>query len=874
MFLLSGCFGSSGSIDEPTFTIGGTISDLHAEGLELTLAGNDQSITLSAGDGEFAFPGKVVDNTAYEVNISAQPEDPIRQACTIQNATGVVSGEDIATITVNCPFQPWATRMHHGNLRVASEDGGVRVSWPDTGADYTLYLTTNADTDLRNPASFGAIPVPAATSNHLFEAIAPDTNVYIALTANGVLHSWTAARPGSVTGFNDRVATIAVDPETGTQYIGGDFTRITTLSDSAVTLPGATPGGPDHALAHPGIDGEILAAIADGEGGWYIGGDFTHIGGAARHNLAQIDARGKVTDWAPNANNTVRALALADDVVYAGGTFTTVNGATRNRLAAITNEGDVTDWNPGTGGVYVEPSVDALIVADGIVYAGGNFTTVDGQQRKYLAGINTNGTLSDWDPDADAKVFALAFADDVIYAGGHFSEIGEHARRRLAAIDTEGKVTDWSIFVDGGPVPVNVFALTVADGIIYVGGTFTSVSDHERRRLAAIDTAGKVTAWNPLPGSPRFDSIHTLTTANGVIYAGGARYYASEATRPASSLVAIDTEGELLDWDPGIYSDRINEGGVHAVAVADGVVFAGGDFTSLGGQTRNHLAAIDIDGNLTGWNPDASDRVSALAVADSVVYVAGGGSSIGDQARSGLAAIDADSNVTDWHPEVDGGGVITLAVADQTVYAGGNFSSVDGQSRNRLAAITADGTLTEWNPQANDTVNALTAGNNRIYAGGAFNFVAGGVPRDHLAAFDLNGSVKSWNPGANNTVLALTLDDEVLYASGFFSSVGEKNRWRLAAIDSDGKVADWNPDQSNTARTLTSADGVVYVGGSAPVGIDADGDILDWNPSLGGTVRALAAANNKIYAGGDFGLVNGLPRDNFATLDTEGELVD
>ena len=44
---------------------------------------------------------------------------------------------------------------------------------------------------------------------------------------------------------------------------------------------------------------------------------------------------------------------------------------------------------------------------------------------------------------------------------------------------------------------------------------------------------------------------------------------------------------------------------VWALAVSEEGVFAGGTFTSLGGQVRNGLAALDIaSGSVTGWDPD------------------------------------------------------------------------------------------------------------------------------------------------------------------------------------------------------------------------------------------------------------------------------
>ena len=54
-----------------------------------------------------------------------------------------------------------------------------------------------------------------------------------------------------------------------------------------------------------------------------------------------------------------------------------------------------------------------------------------------------------------------------------------------------------------------------------------------------------------------------------------------------------------------------------------GTVYAGGKFTSIGGQPRNYIAALDATGAATNWNPNANAEVNALALGGSTVYAGG-----------------------------------------------------------------------------------------------------------------------------------------------------------------------------------------------------------------------------------------------------------
>lgn len=682
---------------------------------------------------------------------------------------------------------------------------------------------------------------------------------------------------------------------TDTIYIGGHFSYVGPFTGTGVPLDTAT-GKPASAFSM--VDGSIHACVSDGKSGWFIGGDFTHVGGVERNHLAHILQGGALDPvWNPDADGPVYALTVSGSMVYTAGGFTHIGGQPRQYLAALdTGTGTATDWNPGVFG-YVK----ALAVSDSgrTVYAGGWFTRIGGQERNNIAALDAvTGAATSWNPNAllsngtldPCMVNALAISGAVIYVGGAFSQIGGRQRNSLAALDaatgtatawnpdtTNGNPfandTIWDLKLSGGVVYVagdfsyingqprhniaaivastgavtawdpdagnTVSTLAVSEGKIYVGGSFWSIGGQERHYLAALDAVtGKATAWDPGAN----DGVSALAVSGGQIYAGGA--FSSLGGQTRHNIAALDAAtGIPTAWNPSADYNVDEDARVNALAISGRTVYAGGAFMAIGGQERHHLAALDAEtGAATSWNPDTDDDVYALAVSDKTIYVGGMFGHVGGQPRSHIAAIDATTGVAStWHPRVDDGRVYALAVSDGVVYAGGSFISIDTQSRNGLAALdAATGQVNSWYPKPENAITqfydiyALAVAKGTVYVGGAFTNI-GGQQRSNIAALDAaTGNATAWNPGANNEVDSLAIADEAVYAGGTFTSIGGQQRSSIAALDA------------------------------------TTGNATDWNPGpersdfYVPSVRALAASGGIVYVGGFFTNIGGQSHSNFA----------
>ena len=70
-----------------------------------------------------------------------------------------------------------------------------------------------------------------------------------------------------------------------TLYLGGRFSRVGPATGCGVPLATSTGTA---ASGFPRVDGPVYAAVPDGSGGWFIGGDFDAVGDSARSNLAHV----------------------------------------------------------------------------------------------------------------------------------------------------------------------------------------------------------------------------------------------------------------------------------------------------------------------------------------------------------------------------------------------------------------------------------------------------------------------------------------------------------------------------------------------------------------------------------------------------------
>ncbi len=658
---------------------------------------------------------------------------------------------------------------------------------------------------------------------------------------------------------NSFLNAIVVQPD-GKIIIAGNFTTLSPNGGPAVARNYIARLNRDGTLDdafNPNANATVSAIVLQTDGKILVAGNFSgpnSIGGQARNFIARLDAvTGAVDSFNPLANSSVSTIAVQPDgKIVVGGFFTHIGGQPRNRIArldATTGAADPFDAN-ANGGV-----LSIAVQVDGKILAGGLFSNIGGQTRNHIARLNAASGLADsFDPNANGDVASIAVqVDGKVLVGGAFNgpnSIGGQTRNYLARLDAATGLAD--SFNPNANNPVDTIVVQV-DGKILACGTFSNIGGQVRFFIARLDAAtGAADSFNPDPNNL-----------------------------------------------------------VNAIALqADGKIVAGGNFsgaTGMGGQPRNRIARLEVDGRLDqtlnlgafGLPSLGSSSVSATAVQpDGKILIGGSFSSVLTVPRNNMARLNTDGTLDlTFDPNANGPVNAIALQADGKILVGGAFTNIGGQTRFNMARLESMfGAADSFKPNPNGEVAAIEVQpDGRILVGGGFNGANSfaGETRNYIARVDATtGIADAFDPNANNFVLSIAVqpDGKILAGGNFFgaNSIGGQPRNYIARLDATTGLADaFDPNANNRVFSIyLQHDGRILaagqfsgIGGATRNGmarLNATTGLADsFDPNANSTVDTIAIqADGKILAGGSFGNIGGQARLGVARLDPATGLAD
>jgi len=310
-------------------------------------------------------------------------------------------------------------------------------------------------------------------------------------------------------------------------------------------------------------------------------------------------------------------------------------------------------------------------------------------------------------PAFDGVVNAVALQPNgAVVAGGAFTIANSVTRNRLARLNADGSL-DFTFASRPGGANDAIRALALqSDGRILIAGDFTTYDGINRSRFARVNLDGTLD-WQFDPGSALNQSaytvVETFTDTNRIvrkILVGGNFTLANGESR--HYLAQFNDDGAV---DPDFNADN-GAGGiagpVWAIAVQpDRKIIIGGDFLSINGVARNHIARLNPDGSLDqsfnnpGTGANGSVRTLALQL-DGGILVGGLFTRFNDQPQNRIARLNADGSSDPGFSGGVGADGAVYAIAlqpDNRILLGGEFTRYDGVTRGHLTRLNPDGSV-------------------------------------------------------------------------------------------------------------------------------------------------------------------------------------
>src|SRR3954452_1395793 len=377
--------------------------------------------------------------------------------------------------------------------------------------------------------------------------------------------------------------------------------------------------------------------------------------------------------------------------------------------------------------------VNALAVANGVIYAGGKFTSVrppgstagtNETPRSFIAAFNasTGALITTFNLSLNGQVNALEVSPDQsrLYIGGNFSTVNGAALRRLAAYN----LTTGAIDPTFAPNPDKpVLAIESTNSTVYVGGSYTTIRGTNQAYLASV------------------------RASNGAVNTAFAPTF---ATRPPSTCPPNQPTCTVTTYLPSPRAVKLSPDGSR--------LLVGGNFVGVNGANSGGMASLDpITGATEPWaandpttgqpiNTNCVGRVTDIAVQGSQAFVTGEGDPPG--CYEGIYAANISDGSMNWLSSCLGGsqgltilnGVIYKASHqhDCAFSRGGAFGGfVGGTSRDGfvhhylVGQDITDGGFVHWTPNTNATgspaigPHVIANDGNQLIVGGDFALVNG-----------------------------------------------------------------------------------------------------------------------------------------------------
>jgi len=559
-------------------------------------------------------------------------------------------------------------------------------------------------------------------------------------------------------------------------------------------------------------DSKILVAISTSASGFFYETlQRLNTNGTLDGSFTPIDFQGGRSF----RENIGKVFVLPDGKILVGGNFTSgfsSNGFLRrfnpNGTRDMTFESPVLTGSAGSFGTG-NLLTDFEVLTDGSILIVGSFNKVNGVDRlniaKLLPASNVDLTF------VPANIFGIgqsAGSVELLPDGKFIVSVGG----KLYRLNSDGSLDN----TFNSPSNITQITRLEVDGLgnFLLSGAFLE-NGVTVFKFARLNSDGSVnTTFSPSFGIGGSASVLAVQTDGKVLVAGE---FSQVGGVPRKNIARLNADGTLdATFDPGTgFNFTVEE----IVALADGKILVGGNFTTYNGTARVATARLNADGSLdTSFNPILpAGTVRSIALqTDEKILIGGMFDSVNGQTRNGLARLNADGSLdASFNPGFGSSSIRSVVVqADGKILVGGTFNGVNGFNRVNLVRLNSDGTLdSSFNAGSIAAVSQIELAPDGKYVLLTTTVVR--VNNNGTTDATFQSPTFSFNNQFGLFTILVQPDGSVL-VGGDFSAVGGIPRSKLARLKPDGALdtSFLPPGANNLVRVLVRySDGRILVGG-------------------------------------------------------------
>lgn len=543
----------------------------------------------------------------------------------------------------------------------------------------------------------------------------------------------------------------------------------------SISFAYAQDGTLDSNFANPNITPHITAITKQPDGKLLVATDFPYHGSTSRglvrlHPDGSLDNSFSVSSL--NLSNSVTDIhVLPDNKIIITGGFNTAFGATASAICRLNSDGSLdssfnTGTSIGTNGLFI---TKCILQSDGKIIAVGNFKLYNGQSRRGVMRINTDGSLdvtfnpgTGYGLDDDQISTITMQLDGKIILGGHFSQFNGVTVNNIVRLNSNGSID--TSFNNGGigfiDPQVSVADIKIQnDGKIIVAGTFSKYNGITKNNLVRLNSNGSLdNSFAPniiydIP-NPGFDPIRGSLGQvdiqdDGKIIICGRFHEINGETK--NNLARLNSDGSV---DCSFHTLTYNSVYVASVGfdlLDNNKIIMYGSYTSLDGIPKNGIALLNNNG---GINNIQANNDSVTTVTGTPLNYNG---ILNNDFVNGNPAGVTNIIISQISPQISGitlnttTGILSISstVLPGTYLLKYKICTFDSCSKCSTATVTIT-----VNPQTIDAVNDN-------FSGTPIDYLTGGVTPSLLTNDIVNGAAA--NPA--DVILTLTNNGGVAGAS-------------------------------------------------------------------------------------------------------------